>query len=276
MKYFYSAILCCATIITSGQTIKLADSLYNSKYEKQVELLFEQRIYEVENAMVKNTLLFEKAMYLKKQKKYTKATETLARINENDLIDSLKFIHYYQLSILNYLSNNYAEVELNINKIKYFIADSSYSNKLLLLEILNLHKSAKWLEAKALLIANTKNKIDSNTINNWYNTTVSYKPKSKKTAQALQTFLPGTGQMYIGKTLHGVVNVTFILTGLTWGAYNVYTGYYATSVFTGFIISYLFYKGGIEYTESNVDKFNTKKINEINQKLNNKIIELLN
>ena len=36
--------------------------------------------------------------------------------------------------------------------LKYFIQNTSYKNRLALLEILNLNKSKKWLEAKSLLI----------------------------------------------------------------------------------------------------------------------------
>jgi hypothetical protein len=276
MKYYFSVILCCATIITNAQNLKLSDSLYQSKYSDEVELIYEQNIFENNFGVSTNELLFEKAIYLKQVKNYEKAKQTLLRINENDLTDSIKFSYYYQLSVLNYLTNNHAEVELNINKIKYFISDSTYKNKLVLLEIMSLNKSKKWNEAKALLIENTKNKIDTNTINNIYKVALSYKPKSLKTAHALQTFLPGVGQLYIGKTAHGAVNAAFILTGLTWGVYNVYNGYYLTSVFTGFLFSYLFYNGGISYTLDNLERYNLKKINSINQKLNSSIIEILN
>ncbi len=275
MKYYYSVILCCVTIITDAQNIKLVDSLYEIKNSNEVELLFEQSLYENKTSTVTNELLFEKAIYLKHIKKFDQAIETLVRINENDLSDSLRFAYYYQLSVLNYLTNNYAEVELNLNKIKYFIQDTSYKNKLVLLEILNLNKSKKWLEAKGLLIENTKNKIDSNTINNLYKKVLAYKPKSIKTAQALQTFLPGTGHIYVGKTLHGIVNATFILTGLTWGAYNFYNGFYVTGVFSGFFLSYFFYSGGITYAISNVEKYNNKKVDLINNKLNYQIMRLL-
>lgn len=276
LKYYFSVILCCATIITNAQHTKLADSLYQIKYSEEVELIYEQNIFESKIGVSTNELIFEKALYLKQEKKYEKAIETLLRINENDLTDSFKFNYYYQLSVMNFLTNNHAEVELNINKIKYFIADSSYRNKLVLLEILNLNKSKKWCEAKALLLENFKGKIDTNSIHILYKTALNYKPKREKTAQALQTFLPGTGQLYIGKTLHGVVNATFILTGLTWGVYNVYNGYYVTSVFTGFLFYYLFYNGGITYTLDNVEKQNNKKVNAINLKLNSRIIDLLN
>jgi tetratricopeptide (TPR) repeat protein len=275
MKYYYSVILCCATIIINAQNIKLADSLYQIKYNEEAELIFEQSIFENKFG-VTNELIFEKALFLKQVKKYEKAKETLLRINENDLTDSFKFIYYYHLSVLNYLTDNHAEVELNINKVKYFIADSSYKNKLILLEILNLNKSRKWNEAKALLIENSKGKMDTNEINVLFKTALNYKPRKSSTAQALLTFLPGTGQVYIGKTLHGVVNATLILTGLTWGVYNVYNGYYITSVFTGFLFSYIFYNGGIAYTLDNVEKYNSKKLNNINQRLNSRIIEILN
>jgi len=276
MKYCYSVILCFVTIIINAQNIKLSDSLIQSKNSEEIELIYEQNIFENKFSISINELLFEKAIYLKQIKKYDKAIQTLLRINENDLSDSLKFSLYYQLSVLSYLTNNNAEVELNINKIKYFILDSSYRNKLVLLEILNLNKSKKWKEAKALLIENTKGKMDTNSINNIYKIALNYKPKSVKTAQALQTFLPGTGQVYIGKTLHGIVNTTFILSGFTWGAFNVYKGYYITSVFTGFIYSYLFYNGGNSYTLDNIEKYKIKKINTINQKLNSRIIDILN
>lgn len=276
MKYYYSVMLCCATIITNSQNIKLFDSLYEVKNSSEVELLYEQSLYENITNIAPYELLFEKAIYLKQIKKYDKAIETLVRINENDLSDSLKFNYYYQLSILNYLINNHAEVELNLNKVKYFIQDTSYKNRLVLLEVLNLNKSKKWLEAKSLLLESNKNKIDSNLINNLYKVALGYKPKSNSKAVALQTFLPGAGQIYIGKPLHGAINTLLILSGLTWGAYNVYNGYYVTSVFSGFVFSYLFYTGGIEYTESNVAKYNTKKVNDVNHTLNSELIKLLN
>jgi tetratricopeptide (TPR) repeat protein len=268
MKYCFSVILCCATILINAQS--------NNLNNLQTELAYEQKIFKnINNLDSLNILFFKKAIYLKEQKKYGKAIQTLNRINENDLSDSSKFRLYYEQAILNYLTNNYNEVELNLNKTKYFISDTTFHNKLTLLEILNLNNLQRWGESKVLLISELKNKSDSNIINEWYKQALSLKLKKVKTAQTLQTFLPGTGHVYVGKTTHGIINAGLILSGLTWGAYNFYHGYYVTGVFTGFFISYVFYSGGIAYAINNVGKYNTMKINKINNDLNKKIIEIL-
>ncbi len=261
-------MLCCAAILINAQS--------NNLNNLQTELEYEQRIFKnINNLDSLNILYINKAIYLKDQKKYDKAIQTLNRINENDLSDSSKFRLYYEQAILNYLTNNYNEVELNLNKIKYFIGDTTFHNKLILLEILNLNNLQRWGESKFLLISELKNKSDSNIINEWYKQALNLKLKKVKTAQTLQTFLPGTGHVYVGKTTHGIINAGLILSGLTWGAYNFYYGYYVTGVFTGFFISYVFYSGGIAYAINNVGKYNTIKINKINSDLNKKIIEIL-
>jgi hypothetical protein len=130
----------------------------------------------------------------------------------------------------------------------------------------------KWSEGKNLLISQLKIKTDSNLINEWYKDALKFRPKKQKTAQALQTFFPGLGQIYAGKTIHGVINAGLILTGLAWGGYNFYNGYYFTGTFTGFLISYMFYSGGIPYAMDQAEKFNSKKIKDINQLLNSKVL----
>lgn len=274
MRFYYSVMLCLGTIITKAQIIKLPDSLYKSGNSLHAELIYEQAIYNsTDNAADQYKLLFEKAAYLKAVKNYPKAIETLVRINENNLNDSTRFSYYYQLAILNYLTDNNAEVDLNLTKIKYFINDTSYRERIVLLDVLNLNRSQKWEQAKQLLIQLNKGKMDSNSIHQLYAKALHFKPRSTKTAQALQTFLPGTGHIYAGKTVHGIINATLILSGLTWGAYNVFNGYYVTGVFSGFFLSYAFYGGGINYAVSNTILYNRQKTDDINKELNSSIIE---
>ena len=112
MKYYFSAILCCATILINAQS--------NNLNNLQTELDYELKIYKsINNLDSLNLLYFKKAIYLKEQKKYDEAIQTLNRINENDLSDSSKFILFYEQAISNYLANNYNEVELNLNKSIY-------------------------------------------------------------------------------------------------------------------------------------------------------------
>ncbi|MES2381657.1 MAG: hypothetical protein V4538_11485 [Bacteroidota bacterium] len=278
MRFYYSVMLCLGAIITNAQIVKLPDSLYKSNNSLHAEIAYEQAIYNnTDNVTNQYKILFEKARYLKTIKNYPKAIETLVRINENELDDSIKFSYYYQLAILNYLTDNNAEVDLNLTKIKYFINDTSYNReRIVLLDILNLNRSQKWEEAKQLLIQLNKGKMDSNSIHQLYKNALHFKPKSTKTAQALQTFLPGTGHMYVGKTTHGIINATLILSGLAWGAYNVFNGYYVTGVFSGFFISYAFYGGGINYAVSNAIQYNQVKVDAINKELNNSIITTFN
>lgn len=268
MKFCYIVILCCVTILTKAQQ--------PNNYDLATELNLEQAIFDQsKNEEIITQLLFKKAIFLKQEKRFEKAIQTLMRINENDLSDLNKFELYYQLAILNYLTNQFSAVDLNLNKIRYFITDSSYANKLVLLEILNLNNMQKWKEAKILLISQLKNTNDSNLINQWYTKALKFKPKKEKIAQKLQTFFPGIGQIYARKTLHGFINSGLILTGLTWGGYNFYSGYYVTGVFTGFFISYIFYSGGIAYSMDQVSRYNLKTTKLINGKLNNQIIEML-
>ncbi len=273
MRFCYSVMLCLGAIITNAQIVKLPDSLYKSSNSLHAELAYEQAIYNNADAVANQyKILFEKAAYLKAIKNYPKAIETLVRINENELDDSTKFSYYYQLAILNYLTDNNAEVDLNLTKIKYFISDTLYREKIILLDVLNLNRSGKWEEAKQLLIRLNKDKMDSNSIHQLYKNALHFKTKSIKTAQALQTFLPGTGHIYVGKTAHGIINATLILSGLTWGAYNVFNGYYVTGVFSGFFLSYAFYGGGINYAVSNAVQYNQLKVDTINKELNSSII----
>jgi hypothetical protein len=106
-------MLCFATIIINAQTTDF-DYLKN-------ELDFEQAIFSNANNLDSvNRYLFNKANFFKQNNEFNKAIRTLARINENDLTDSIKFEYYYQLSILNYLTNNFTEVDLLLNKVNYF------------------------------------------------------------------------------------------------------------------------------------------------------------
>ncbi len=70
--------------------------------------------------------------------------------------------------------------------------------------------------------------------------------KNPRKAAWLSTFLPGTGQIYAGKTAEGLGSTGLQAAALGWGIYNILTGYYVTALFTGGGLFQAFYFGGID------------------------------
>jgi hypothetical protein len=239
----------------------------NQQKDRLVE--FEYKLYNSNSIEDMNMILLEKYFFLKNNGSIKEAYTSINRINEQILNDSTKFVYFYEYSIIAYLNNNYTEADLSLQKLFYFYKNDPRLNLVLPLAVLINNENGKWADAKFFL----KQYIVSNNltlnVDSLYKSIEMFKPKKTSTAIKLSTLLPGTGQFYAGERFHGALNAGLILSFLSWGAYNVMNGFYATAVFSGFFVAYTFYQGGIAYSVSATDHYNEERYISFKTKVKN-------
>ncbi|MFN4083050.1 MAG: hypothetical protein ACK4K9_05405 [Bacteroidia bacterium] len=257
MKKFLWLYICCFATLLENNVLAHADSL----------LYFEQQIFLAETDEARNTFLFEKYLYQKRNLQFNDGLNTLKRILP--LNNQTEFNVYYESALLHYITQQFGAFEQDLNYLKQL----NYSNKTKadLLEVLLLVQKEKYNEAKNKLefIAITQNmKVNTDSLFNLK------KNKSPNRAEMFSTFLPGTGQWYAGSFKQGALNATLILSLLGWGTYNFLNAYYITSLFTGFFVAYTFYDGGIRYAGSLANRFNKKQSIELRNRLLPVLVQL--
>ncbi len=265
MKLLLICTLLYATILgTSAQQASNPESLLQLEYE----------VFSNGDLLLKNQLLFNKYVNYKSQKNFVDAYKTLYRMDELSMSDSLKFAYLYEFALINYLNNNFAESDLALQKLFSFFKDDKRLNGVLQLAVLVNNENGHWMQAKEFFKQfSTTRKLNYN-VDSLYEIVLKYKAKNVKTAMRLSTFAPGSGQFYAGERLHGILNASLILTGLSWGTYNLFNGYYATALFSGFFVGYMFYEGGMGYAETAVLRYNEQFYSDFKSNVKNIILEM--
>lgn len=265
MKLLLICTLLYATILgTSAQQASNPESL----------LQFEYEVFSNADVALKNQLLFSKYINYKSQNNLAEAYKTLNRMDEVSLSDSLKFAYLYEFALISYLNNNFAESDLALQKLFSFFKDDQRLNGVLQLAVLVNNENGNWMQAKEYFKQFLSTKKLYYNVDSLYEIVGKYKAKSIKTTSNLSTFAPGSGQFYAGERLHGIVNASLILSGLSWGTYNLFNGYYATALFSGFFVGYMFYEGGIGYAETAVLRYNERFYSGFKSKVKNIILEM--
>lgn len=100
------------------------------------------------------------------------------------------------------------------------------------------------------------------------------KLKSAKKAALLSAIIPGSGQIYLKHTEEGLVNFALNLTTLSFTAFCIYKGYYATGVLIGYTLFQRFYTGGLRRTEKLTEDYNNALTIPLKQNLKERLIRL--
>lgn len=234
---------------------------------------FEKQIYQAGSIDELKQWIIRKYYYVKQQGNFALALSTLQRINEPMQLESEKDFFMIERGVCSYLCGKLADAEFEFNRV-YQELDSSHHKQVLGFLVLSLIEQRKYKQALPIALNWARiNNIDSTAIKQLFKLPLKRKFKTEVKAEGLSTFLPGTGQIYVGEFTHGTINAFIILSGLAWGGYNVLNGYYATGIFTGFLFSYSFYSGGINYAISKVDKRNKVIQEKLNVPIRNLVIQ---
>ena len=213
-------------------------------------------------------------------KQYDKAISILNAINLNDVHDSLIFEVKYQCALLNYLKNDFLQVEVYLNQLNYLVSDSNYTTKSLILQALNLNEQYKWEAAKEkLLILNSRlYKNDSmvfskkrTELDSMYATKQLPKLKNMNKAIKMSSLIPGLGQCYTKNYGEGIASFVSVASSVGIMAAGIVFQFYFTGIATGNMLLGKFYLGGIKRAEFLAEKYNYMIAKSFNQALKLKI-----
>ena len=188
---------------------------------------------------------------LKHLGEYSEAFDNLRRATPRGLPDELQYRIHHERALLMYLNGDREAVRAEISRLNQVVHRRDWqllSGYISILALLELHQ---WEEAEKEMLAY----FDELGIE----AVIPFSPPSTKNprkAILLSTFLPGTGQMYAGKTFEGLGSAGLQVTALGWGVYNVLTGFYATAFLTGGGLFQAFYFGGIDRAERHAVAYN--------------------
>lgn len=209
-------------------------------------------------------------------KQYDNAISILNTISLNDIHDSLIYQVKYQCALINYLKNDFLQVEVYLNQLNYLVSDSNYTSKSLMLQALNLNEQYKWEEAKGkLLILNYRlHKNDSilynrvrKEIDGMYAINLLPKLKSASKAIKMSSIIPGLGQCYSKNYGEGIASFISVTSSVGIMAAGILFQFYFTGIATGNMLLGKFYLGGIKRSEFLVEKYNYTTAKSFNQGL---------
>lgn len=260
MRLFVTCILLCAITLVKAQQ---GDSL----------VFLEHAVYTASGDAAKDLALLNKFHYQKATGRYKQAAYTLSRLSLAHGQDTLASWSYQQIALCNYLAGEFGECDYALTRLEFEQPDTAAFYSSLWLKVMCLNQLQRWTEARQYCITMLQHiGRDTAWVDSLYKVSERLKLKSEKKAEALSTFLPGSGQLYAGAGGHGLVNAGIILSCLGWGTYNFFQGYFVTGVFTGYLLGYTFYTGGSAYAVQLVRDYNKRNLVAYIQTLNHRVL----
>ena len=242
------------SINSSAQHFAEGDSLVKAKQYSLAELAYERVYFEASFDSLSNTQVLKNQALLKKiftQKKaghFLEASQSTQRFNLENLSDSAQFVLRYETVVCSFLAKQFEESLSQIQQTCYFVKDSLLTAPLDFWEILTLAELGEYKTSKQKFEAySLKNKLIID-LEKLYDFTAKPKFKDLKKAQALATFLPGAGLMYVGQTGRGITSLLLQSSALAFGVWSMANTYYVSGFLTGFALFQTFYFGGIKLT----------------------------
>jgi tetratricopeptide (TPR) repeat protein len=238
------------------------DSLFRLNQYQQAAIEYERVIFRSENPKEINNALYKKAQCYKLLGNYNNALSELNQITYWNLNDSIAEIYRYETALCNYLNANFKESELQLNQIDVLGCKYINTNQFALLKVLVYNETKQWskaLENATIYVHLSYSPLQADSLEQILKK--AYVPKrlpkykSEKKANVLR-MMPGLGQVYMGKTAEGSFNFLLNLSFLSFGAYQIYSGYYVTGYFVGAIGLSKVYFGGHARTDILLRKHN--------------------
>lgn len=260
------------------------DSLKNNDDFYSVAILYEKLSYLCENEDQKNFFKILSADYYKKSERFESAIQILNTIDLSEESDSIVFKTKFQLSLLNYLKNDFPSAQYHLDEMYSLVKDSTYHYLSYLLYILILNEQYQWEKAKQYCLKLNEFIYSNNEdikyknykiIDSIYNPKKFPKLKNPDKAIFLSTFLPCLGQFYTKNYSEGIISFLMISSISVISVVGIINQYYYTSIIGGSALLNKFYKGGIIRSEFLAKKYNYTHSKKYNEQLKQILIENL-
>ncbi|HEY8402061.1 MAG TPA: hypothetical protein VIK89_12405 [Cytophagaceae bacterium] len=254
--------------------MKLADSLYAIKEFQQAQIEYEKIIYRSGNPDTINQALLKKIYCQKQQGNYSEAKQTAERLNFFSGSPEVQNQLRYEAAVVNYLASDYSLAYNHILHAKNQLKDSSLLEQLLFIEILVLNDLLEWEKAREVFREYQKLRGgELEVVDELYGFLKKGKLKSKKKAEWLSVFVPGSGQVYAGYFAQGIISFVLVFTPVGLGLLYMSKGYYITGILSGLMVGQMFYFGGVVHSKNLTEKRNNAFIQKHNSRIKNYLVD---
>ncbi len=254
IKFCFSFIFLCGIFLSSKGTSLNGDSLYASGQYFEASIEYERMIFEAENQAKLYYYKYKKALCYKQLKKFDRALDELQPMYFSNSGDSLFLPVYYEQSLCLYLNGEPTKALWKIDEYIHRSSDTASHRFFLSLKLLCLNETFQWNEAqecflRLIQLQNfTPEKEDEmqQMVHDLYKKRNLPHIKSAKKAENWSRFIPGSGQIYAGKTGEGIVNFLINASLLAFAAQQAYNGFYITGYLAGLGFFNKTYHGGMK------------------------------
>ena len=274
IKFYLIFIFLCAGFSINGQELVFtrADSLFRAGNFQLAALEYERVIYLSKRSETSNAARFRKSNCYKQIGDHDRALDELGQISLFTVGDSERFEILKEQAIVAYLNGDFSYSYSKIQQLEN-LSGNRPDNYFWPFTILVLNEMHEWEEAEETLRLHAPGKID----NKSYELLLGIfekQPKLKNpgTAKWL-SFVPGLGHVYAGHPLEGMAAFWINLAFLSFGAYQMYLGYYLTGYFIGAGGLSEFFFGSRARAGYLVSKKNHQRVREYNNRIKKILME---
>lgn len=265
IRFFWIFIsLCALSSINTAAQDRYADSLFRAGDYRLAALEYERLISQSSDVNIVNSWRYQRALSFKYLGEYGRAQVELSKVSYWSLTDSMNTVFRYEAALCDYLAGNFANVVFQTDQMTSKSATKAVKANISLLRVLSFNELMQWENARTEALAYNRmmhNGALADSIETVLTNAYTHKNlpriKSQKKANVLR-MLPGLGQAYAGSPLEGSFNFILNLAFLSFGAYQIYQGYFITGYFVGAIGLNKVYFGGHARTAFLLEKHNYK------------------
>ncbi len=283
IKFFFSFIFLCGISLISNSAVLKADSLFDSGNYFEASIEYERLVFQGDADTDLNWLRYKKALCYRKMNDFGRAINALQTTYFTDPSDSLYRFVCYEQSLCYYLNNEPARALWKIDEYFHRSSDSTNFGVFLPIKILSLHETYKWEEAEQNFVefielqhvTPEKETALKQMATELYSKKNRPRIKSLNAAKNWSRFIPGSGQMYAGKSGEGIVNFLINASVLTFAGVQVYNGFYVTGYLVGLGFFNKTYHGGMKRAEVIASQKNKQHMVEFNREVNQELISII-
>ncbi|WP_291859236.1 hypothetical protein [Marinilabilia sp.] len=255
-----------------------ADSLLTARNYTGSLVELERIVFTTSDQKVRQKAIFRKAMVHKSTGRYEEVQAELTRIGViRNPKDSLFTLKAYELALAQYMTEDYQSALNTIENCTIMLPEKHQAiQSLLTLKALCHNQIFQFDEAEKTLVELQKHVPEEQSALytkaiGRYDDTPKYKDPEKARHLSL---LPGLGQVYTGKVFEGGVSFLLNASALSFGAWQVYSGYYFTGYVVGVTLLQKFHSGGQHRAELLAIEKNRKNILEFNTEITNALLNV--
>jgi tetratricopeptide (TPR) repeat protein len=276
IKFFFSFIFLCGIFLSSRATGLKGDSLYASGRYFEASIEYERIIFNAKSQDELYHCKYKKALCYKQLKNFDRALDELQPMYFSNSNDSLFQRVCYEQSLCFYLNGEPSKALWKIDEYFHRSADTVSYLIFMPVKLLCLNETLQWKDAHECLLhliqmqnfSPEKEAEMQQMVNNLYKKRNLPNIRSIKKAENLSRFLPGSGQVYAGKTGEGIANFLINASILAFSASQAYNGFYITGYLAGLGFFNKTYHGGIKRAGILVSQKNKELIANFNNGIN--------